>query len=61
MERVVYDGERISGPGFFEEEKRRGDFLFVAWEVAKVNLIPFLSHLSSGLQGVFPAKKNDQQ
>lgn len=53
MARATYDDQRITGPQFFDEEKRRGDFLWVAYEVIKVNLGPFGSHLQSGLKGIF--------
>ena len=49
MERCVYDGEKVTRDTF-EKEERRGDFLFVAYEVGKINLRPFLSHLLSGLK-----------
>jgi len=49
MERCTYDNEKITR-GTFEEEERRGDFLFVVFEVGKINLRPFLSHLLSGLK-----------
>ena len=38
----------------FEPEDRRGDFIFVAFEVVKENVRPFLSHLFSGLKGMSP-------
>lgn len=60
MERCSYDGERINRDTF-EPEARRGDFLFVAFEVMKVNVLPFLSHLSSGLKGVFQVKSDSPQ
>ena len=52
MERCIYDGEKVSRTTF-EKEERRADFLFVAYEVGKINLHPFLSHLLSGLKTAF--------
>ncbi|MCK4786005.1 MAG: hypothetical protein KAV87_19770 [Desulfobacteraceae bacterium] len=57
MERCIYDGEKVC-KGTFEKETRRGDFLFVAYEVGKININPFLSHLLSGLKTAFQAKSS---
>jgi len=58
MERCTYKDERISR-STFEPEDRRGDFLFIAWEVGKANVRPFGSHLTSGLKNIFQQKKDD--
>ena len=61
MERCTYD-DRSKGPekisrATFEPTERRGDFPFIAFEVAKENIRAFVSHLASGLKGVFQTKK----
>lgn len=58
MERCTYDDEKITR-ATFEKEERRGDFLYVAFEVLKANVNPFMSHLTSGLKGIFQQKKSD--
>jgi len=60
MERCSYDNERISR-STFEPEDRRGDFLFIAWEVGRANVLPFGSHLTSGLKNIFQQEKKGSQ
>ena len=52
MERATYNDQRITR-ATFEPEATRGDFIFVAFQVIKINLNPFGSHLSSGLKDMF--------
>ncbi len=56
MERCTYDdGKGIAKitRSTFEPESRRGDFIFVAFEVGRINIRPFLSQLDSGLKALF--------
>ena len=50
MGRVIYNGQKVT-PKTFEGEKERGDWLTVASEVLKANLIPFFPSLSSLFSG----------
>ena len=52
MERAIYNDQRITR-ATFEPEEARGDFIFVAFQVIKINLNPFGSRLSSGLRDMF--------
>ena len=46
MKKCLYNGNRIVLPDTFEPEDARQDYLPVAWEVIKVNLLPFFAGLS---------------
>lgn len=48
MAKSLYNGQRIE-PKTFEPEDARGDFLPVAWEVIKYNLVPFFKNLGLSL------------
>lgn len=55
MARCLYEGRAI-GKDTFENSNARGDFLPAAWEVMKLNLLPFFSGLlSKSLTGKNPA------
>lgn len=45
MKRCLYNGQAIQ-PNTFEAETARQDYLPVAWEVIKANLLPFFSGLA---------------
>jgi len=60
MNRCTYNNERITR-ATFEPEDKRGDFLFVAWEVGRANVRPFGSHLTSGLKNAFQQEKPKSQ
>ncbi len=45
MRRCLYNGQSIQ-PNTFESESARQDYLPVAWEVMKANLLPFFSGLA---------------
>lgn len=44
MKRCLYRGQAIR-PDTFEDENARSDYLPIAWEVMKANLIPFFNGL----------------
>ena len=68
LERAVFDcakmctidGEKITMDSF-ESKETRGDYMIVAWEVMRLNLLPFVEHLLSKLKQSFPAKENPQK
>ena len=53
------DGQKITR-ATFEPENMRGDFLPVAWEVIKFNLLPFFANLDFKSLGSEPAKASAQ-
>jgi hypothetical protein len=64
FERCTYDdgkGEQKITRATFEPVEHRGDFLFVAFEVGRENIRPFLSQLSFALKGIFPGEKTNSR
>lgn len=49
LAQCTYNNERIDGPDFFNDVKRRGDFAFVAFQAGRENIAPFFSLLSLAL------------
>ena len=51
LARSLYNGQKITSD-VFEKEEARQDYVMVCWEVAHLNVHPFLKHLGSVLSSV---------
>lgn len=60
MKRCLYNGQAIQ-PNTFEAEAARQDYLPVAWEVMKANLLPFFSGLALPSPASEKPSSNDQK
>jgi hypothetical protein len=60
MKRCLYNGHAIQ-PNTFEAESARQDYLPVAWEVMKANLIPFFSGLDLPSSASAKPSSSDQK
>lgn len=47
LSRCTYDGAKVTGDDFFENERRRNDYLEVVKEVVTYNISPFIGGLGS--------------
>lgn len=53
--KALYNNKKITEDLFDNDEKARGDYFIICWEVARYNLAPFLNGIDLSLiKGVFP-------